>query len=171
MKARGWGLSRADGAQSRAGGVLSALVLLAALVSPALASPVMPAPAMPGVDGGTVWVGDEGIFQQWDDGAWVYVWRPAPDEPPPEARWPERTMETRHELAFAGRRWSGGYLVGAVLVQGGEAETRDSVSDRVLVARDESGEWYMALFVPNAVLDARADFIVQALKETNFEGE
>jgi hypothetical protein len=119
---------------------------------------------MPVVDNGTVWVGGAGVFQQWDDGAWVYVWRPAPGEPPPEARWPERTMEQQHELAFAGRRWSGGYLVG-------ETEAGYSVSDRVLVARDESGEWYMALFVPGAALDARADSVVQALKETRLEGE
>lgn len=158
MRARGW--------------VLWALLLLSALVSPALAAPAMPAPtmpvpAMPVVDGGTVWAGDEGVFQQWDDGAWVYVWRPAPGEPPPQARWPERTPGTQHELAFAGRRWSGGYLVGAVPVQGGG----EDIGDWILVARDEGGRWYMALFVPGAVLDARADFVVQALKGMSLEGE
>ncbi len=149
MRARGW--------------ILWALVLLGVLVSPALASPTMLAPAlsptMPAVDDGTVWAGEAGLFQQWDDGAWVYVWRPAPGEPPPEARWPERVMETRHELAFAGRRWSGGYLESA------------QSNDRVLVARDEGGEWCMALFVPDAVLDARADFVVQALTGMSLEGE
>jgi hypothetical protein len=135
--------------------VLWALLLLGALASPALA-----APAMPVVDGGTVWAGDEGVFQQWDDGAWVYVWRPAPGEPPPQARWPERVMETRHELAFAGRQWSGGYLVGG-----------EDIGDWILVAQDEGGRWYMALFVPGAALDARADFIVQALQGMSLEGE
>jgi hypothetical protein len=148
--------------------MLLALVLLAALVSPVLASPMMPAPAMPGVDGGTVWTGSNGVFQQWDDGAWVYVWRPAPGEPPPGARWPERKMETQHELDFAGRRWSGGYLVG-------DSDTGDSTAsesnDRVLVAWDEGSGWYVALFVPGAALDARADSVVQALKETRLEGE
>jgi hypothetical protein len=135
--------------------VLWTCVLWLLLTPSALAAPTMPA-----VDGGTVWTGDEGVFQQWDDGAWVYVWRPAPGEPPPEARWPERTLGTQHELAFAGRRWSGGYLMGD-----------DEAGDRVLVARDEGGRWYMALFVPGAVLDARADFVVQALREMSLEGE
>ncbi len=122
------------------------------------ASSALAGPVMPGIDSGTVWAGDEGVFQQWDDGAWVYVWRPAPGEPPPEARWPERMLETRYELTFAGRQWSGGYLESA------------RSKDRVLVARDEGGEWYMALFVPDVALETRADSVVQALKETSLEG-
>ncbi len=130
------------------------------------------APTMPPVDGGTVWAGEDGVFQQWEDGSWVYVWRPAPGEGPPETRWPEREIETQNTLTFAGRPWRGGYLVRA-----GEA----GMGDRVLAAQDEGGEWYMALFIPAVLLapceglapcedlEARAGSIVQALQGMRLE--
>jgi hypothetical protein len=118
---------------------------------------------MPALDGGTVWVGEGGVFQRWDDGSWVYVWRPLPDEGPPETRWPERVAgPQRGGLAFAGRRWSGGDLV---------APGGDPAGDRVVVLRDEGGEWYAALYVPGAVLDVRADSVVGALQGMSLEGE
>jgi hypothetical protein len=139
---------------------VSLAVLVVALIGAtwtAKATPVMPV-----LDGGTVWLGEGAIFQRWDDGSWVYVWRARPGEPPPETRWPDRAPGSRNILAFAGREWTGGYL----------AESRESqTGDRVLVAQDGQGEWYVALYVPGAVFETRAPLIVQALQEMKLGSE
>ena len=138
------------------------LVLVAWALWCAQAVVASPTVSMPSVDGGEVWTGADGVFQQWDDGSWVYVWQVVAEEPVPQSRWPDREMTEQHILSFAGRQWTGGYL-------GAEGD-----QDRVMVAQDDGGAWYVALYVPASVFEGRADSIVQALKGVSLgeaEGE
>ena len=139
------------------------LVLAACVLWGAQAVVASPTVSMPSIDDGVVWTGDGGVFQQWDDGSWVYVWQAMPGEVAPQSRWPDRAMAEQHILSFAGRQWTGGYLEGA-----------EGDQDRVMVAQDEGDAWYVALYVPDPVFESRADSIVQALKGVNLgevEGE